>query len=221
MYATATGVMPIFTPPPTKVSMPTFSPAGGTYSSPQNVGLTCATSGATIYYTVDGSEPSSASAVYSSPISVSESTTVKAKAFKSGMTDSDTASAAYIIILPKVATPTLNPSGGSYSTSQNVVLGCSTDGATIRYTTDGSEPSSASTMYSSSILINSTMTVKAKASKVGMIDSDIATATYTIDTTQPTGFLPPEAAYAVASVGIAAIIAIAIVVLKKQKKRKR
>ena len=80
-----------------KVSMPTLSPAGGTYSSSQNIVLSCGTSGAAIRYTTDGSEPSSSSAVYSGPISVSSTTTVKAKAFLSGMADSDTVSATFTI----------------------------------------------------------------------------------------------------------------------------
>ena len=65
----------------------------------------------------------------------------------------------------KVATPTFSPPAGSYSSSQNVELTCSTVGASIRYTTDGSEPSSSSTLYSSSLSISSTTMIKAKAFK--------------------------------------------------------
>jgi hypothetical protein len=205
---------------PAKVAAPTFSPPRGSYSSSQNVALGCGTDGATIRYTTDGSEPTSSSTVYSGPIVVSSTTTIKAKAFKSGMTDSDTASATYTInIPPKVATPTFSPSGGTYSSSQSVVLSCSTGDATIRYTTDGSEPSSTSTTYSSPIPVNSgTVTVKAKAFKGGMTDSDTASATYTIGTA---GFIiTPVVLYAIAAaaIGIAAIAAATIVLLKRQKK---
>lgn len=79
------------------VATPTFSPAGGTYSSAQSVSISCATSGATIRYTTNGSDPTSSSTTYTGPITVSTSTTIKAKAFKAGMTDSATASAAYTI----------------------------------------------------------------------------------------------------------------------------
>lgn len=86
------------------VAVPVFSPAGGTYFSSQSVALSCSTDGATIRYTLDGSEPTSSSEIYSAPISVSSGTVkVKAKAFKSGMTDSDTASATY----------TINPQNGT------------------------------------------------------------------------------------------------------------
>ncbi|MCR4837049.1 MAG: chitobiase/beta-hexosaminidase C-terminal domain-containing protein, partial [Bacteroidaceae bacterium] len=49
---------------PTTVSTPTFSPAGGTYTTEQTVTISCATSGATIYYTTDGTTPSAASTKY-------------------------------------------------------------------------------------------------------------------------------------------------------------
>ena len=80
------------------VAPPTFSPVPGTYSSSQSVTIACSTSDATIRYTLDGSEPTSSSVVYSGPIAVNSGTvTIKAKAFKSGMTDSATASATYTI----------------------------------------------------------------------------------------------------------------------------
>src|SRR5258705_8422940 len=65
------------TPPP-KVATPTFSPAGGTYSQSQTVTISDATSGATIYYTTDGSTPTTSSTVYSAPISVTQTTTIRA-----------------------------------------------------------------------------------------------------------------------------------------------
>ena len=177
-----------------KVASPTFDPAGGAYSSAQNIVLSCPTPGATITYTTDGSEPSSSSATYSSPIIVTSSSTIKAKAFISRMTDSDTASATYTINLPPsvVSTPTFNPASGTYSSTQNVTLSCNIAGATITYTTDGSDPVSSSTPYSTPIQISVTTTIKAKASMRGMTDSDTASATYTITTEQqPTKVTPP------------------------------
>ncbi len=78
------------------VAAPTFSPAGGTYTSAQNVTISTTTAGATIYYTTDGSTPSSNSAVYSAPIAVSSYTVVKAIAVKDGVSSS-VATATYII----------------------------------------------------------------------------------------------------------------------------
>lgn len=77
------------------VATPTFSPAEGTYYEPQSVSISCATDGATICYTTDGTEPTENSSQYSVPLTISETTTLKAKAFKSGYTASAVATATY------------------------------------------------------------------------------------------------------------------------------
>ena len=79
------------------VATPTFSPAEGTYSEPQSVTISCATAGATIRYRLDGNNPNPNSPVYSAPITISETTTVKAIATKNGMIASEIASATYTI----------------------------------------------------------------------------------------------------------------------------
>lgn len=79
------------------VSAPTFLPAEGTYGSVQLVTIQSATAGATIFYTTDGSVPSTLSTAYTAPVPVSANQTVKALAVKTGMTDSTTASANYAI----------------------------------------------------------------------------------------------------------------------------
>lgn len=83
--------------PVTTVATPTFSPAAGTYYEPLNVTISCATEGATIVYTINGNNPTPNSPVYSSPISISETTTLKAYAFKAGLDDSPIATATYTI----------------------------------------------------------------------------------------------------------------------------
>ena len=82
------------------VAMPTFSVEEGTYTAVQNVTITCTTDGATIYYTTDGTDPTSSSSVYSTPVVINESCTLKAIAIKGGE-ESYVASATYIINLPK------------------------------------------------------------------------------------------------------------------------
>ncbi|MGI6460668.1 MAG: chitobiase/beta-hexosaminidase C-terminal domain-containing protein [Candidatus Hydrogenedentales bacterium] len=79
------------------VATPKFAPSPGKYSSAQSVAITCATPGATIRYTVDGSTPTESSTVYSSPVSITSTKTLKAKAWKSGMTASGVQSGDYII----------------------------------------------------------------------------------------------------------------------------
>lgn len=101
--------------PVTQVIAPVISPAEGTYSTTQSVTMVCATSGATIRYTLDGSEPTSSSTVYSTPLSVAVTTTVKAKAFKSGMTDSATAMAVYTIaVTPTPITQTIGTGSDTF-----------------------------------------------------------------------------------------------------------
>ena len=82
--------------------------------------------------------------------------------------------------MPTVATPTFNPGEGTYTEAQNVEINCATDGATIYYSLDGSDPTTNGTEYSSAITIAETTTVKAFAMKQGYNNSPIASATYTI-----------------------------------------
>ena len=163
-----------------KVATPTFSPGSGTYSSPQSVTILTATSGASIYYTTDGSVPSSASTLYTTPVSISVDTTIKAIAEKTGYINSDIGTANYVISLPKVATPTFSPGSGTYSSTQSVTISTLTSGASIYYTTDGSVPTSASTLYTTPVSISVDTTIKAIAEEVGYINSDIGTANYVI-----------------------------------------
>ncbi len=80
-----------------------------------------------------------------------------------------------------VATPTFSPAGGTYTAAQTITITCSTNGATIYYTTNGSTPSASSTMYNGAITISETTTLKAIAIKDGT-QSNVATAIYTINT---------------------------------------
>ena len=76
---------------------PVASPAEGSYGATQSITLTCATSGAAIYYTVDGTTPTISSTLYTSAISISSTTTLKAIAVASGYTNSAVLTAVYTI----------------------------------------------------------------------------------------------------------------------------
>jgi hypothetical protein len=76
---------------------PTFSPAAGTYTSAQSVILADATSGASIYFTTDGSTPTANSTKYAKPIAVAKTTTIKALGEAPGYTPSSVSSATYTI----------------------------------------------------------------------------------------------------------------------------
>jgi hypothetical protein len=79
-----------------KIESPVLSPQPGTYGTAKNVSITCATPGATIHYTTNGTNPTEASAVYAGALNVDRTTTIKAKAFMSGWTASDVTSGTYI-----------------------------------------------------------------------------------------------------------------------------
>ena len=168
------------------VATPTVSPSAGTYSPTITVSLSCATSGASIHYTLDGSNPTTNSNLYNnSPITISATTTLKAIAVKNGMNNSAILTATYTINTGNpqpqtVATPVANPNGGTYTEAQSVTLSCSTSGASIYYTIDGNTPTASSTLYSSAITINGNTTLKAIAVKSGMNNSAVMSATYTI-----------------------------------------
>ena len=79
------------------------------------------------------------------------------------------------------ATPAISPASGTYDATQNVTITCATEGATIYYTTDGSNPTTSSSVYSSAINVSSDMTIKAIAAKTGYANSSVATETYEIN----------------------------------------
>ncbi len=116
------------------VGAPTFAPAAGTYTENQSVALSSSTDGATIYYTTDGTTPTTGGNVYSGAISVtgtageSISTTIKAIAVKAGMQTSSVVSATYVIEIPAPTPSTYavtvnNGTGdGSYATGATVTI---------------------------------------------------------------------------------------------------
>ena len=165
------------------VATPTFSISGGTFTSSQSVSLSTTTSGASIYYTIDGSTPTTSSAVYNGAISVTGSETIKAIAVKSGMTNSPVSSANFTIpILSTVASPTFSVPMGTYPNTQSVSLSTTTSGASIYYTVDGSTPTVSSAAYSGAISVTASETIKAIATKNGMTNSIVSSAAYTIST---------------------------------------
>ena len=102
---------------------PTFSPVAGTYGSAQSVTISDATGSSTIYYTTNGSTPTTNSPTYSAAISVSANETIEAIATATGYSTSATGSAAYTI---QAATPGFSPAAGTYTTIQTVTISDST-----------------------------------------------------------------------------------------------
>jgi hypothetical protein len=169
---------------------PTFSPPGGAYGIAQSVSINSGSTGATIYYTTNGSTPTTNSTVYSGPIAVSASETLEAIAVAPGYGPSTVGTAIYNIgpILPA---PAFSPSPGTYTTAQQVTIGDSTSGTTIYYTTDGTTPTTSSSVYSGAITVSANETVQAIASETGYNNSPVALAAYTIAPVLPVPTFSP------------------------------
>jgi hypothetical protein len=166
---------------------PVISPATGTFTSPQTVTITDATAGSTIYYTLDGSQPTTSSTAYTGSFTVNTTTTVKAIATATNFTQSSTATSVITINQPSAAaTPAISPATGTFSSAQTVTITDATSGATIFYTLDGSQPTTTSTQYTSSFTVSTTTTVKAVATASGFTQSNTATSVITIQSGSPT-----------------------------------
>lgn len=79
------------------------------------------------------------------------------------------------------ATPTINPNGGTFTTAQTITISSVTEAATIYYTLNGSDPTSASTLYTAPFTLTDDANVKAFATKAGFEDSAVASANFVID----------------------------------------
>lgn len=165
--------------PPTPT--PVFSLKGGIYNSVQTVQVTdAATTGVAIYYTTDGSTPTTDSTRYTAAgIKVASTETLKAIAQATGDWTSAVASAAYTIHLP-LSTPVLSLKPGNYTGAQNLTITDASPAALLFYTTNGSTPTASSARYSAPITIGKTETLKVVALATGYPASPVATATYTI-----------------------------------------
>jgi len=186
-----------------KVANPGLSPGGGSYTSAQTVTLTSVTPGAIIHYSTTGVEPTESSPSVSSggTVLIDKSGTMVVKAWKgapsTGWSLSDPVVASYTISNGTVATPSFNPPPGTYDSPQSVGIGCTTPGATIRYTLDGSEPTWTSKIYYGPVLIDWTKTLKAKGFAPDWVPSTSAGGLYTLpsNTTAPPEFNPAAGFY--------------------------
>jgi hypothetical protein len=167
---------------PSTLPAPVFSPLPGTYTTSQSVTISDATAGTTIYYTTNGTAPTTSSNVYNGAITVSATETLQAFAVETGYFNSPVASAKYTIAASAIllTAPTFSPAAGTYTTLQSVSISDGTAGTTIYYTTNGTIPNSSSAIYNGPISVSTTETIEAIAVKTGYINSSVATAAYNI-----------------------------------------
>ena len=141
------------TPSPATAS-PTFSPAGGSYSTPQSVALSSATTGATIYYTTNGTAPTTASSVYKSAITVGAgTTTIEAIAVGSGMTQSAVATAKYVVG-SAVSTPIDFASGFPSKTNLSLVDAATVTNDVLQITLAGSTTDKGSAWFTKPVTVS-------------------------------------------------------------------
>ncbi len=161
---------------------------GTTYSQPLNV------NGGTPAYTwsvVSNSLPAGLSLNSTTGVIAGLPTTAQTATFSVNVTDQNglVATKSFSLTINgaatnSVASPTIRPAGSTVPDSVVVTLSCTTKGAKIYYTTDGTTPTASSTLYKKAITVTTSLPVQAIAVKTGMPQSDVATATYTI--TKPT-----------------------------------
>ena len=204
------------------VAAPTFSPAGGTYTSAQNVTISTTTSGALIYYTINGTTPTANSTLYTGAIPVSSNMTIKAIAVKGGVS-STVVTATYIIsssannvnanwniegsgIPLSKADPTFtNKSTDEYawrleyphintaSGNQRVVKAVSTYGITYSLEWDNNKIANRWTCYTMCAKNNATNTTRHDDFKVDPVVTVSASSSYTQSSTYSKGHLCPSA----------------------------
>lgn|GEM_PF-1391537 len=173
-----------------KAATPTANVDSGTYSSAQSVTFSTTTPNADIYYTTNGTDPrvsTNQRTKYAGAISVSASTSFIVAAIRVGFTDSDTLTRSYNVT-GGVANVTFTPAAGQLSGNgpTNITLATSTANATIRFTTDGSDPTAQSPAYTNPVSISEGKTIKAMAMLTGWNNSSITSAQYTYKVATPT-----------------------------------
>ena len=137
---------------------------------------------AVIYYTTNGDTPTAASRRYQEPVSLTETATVRAVAVLDGVSSAVTGSR---IPVPQTQPPAASHENGAQLPAGTIVtLQSETSGAAIYYTTDGTTPSAASLRYSSGIIVNDSMTVRAVAVKDGYQNSETVSLRYQVPKSQ-------------------------------------
>ena len=156
---------------------PVITPNGGTFSNSCEVSIT-AQEGASIFYTTDGTDPTADSSRYTAPFTITNDTVVKAIAVKEGCSNSKISYAAFTRKVSALDAPVITPNGGTFSNSCEVSI-TAQEGASIFYTTDGTDPTADSSKYTAPFTITNSTVVKAIAVKEGCSNSKIATAEFT------------------------------------------
>lgn len=163
------------------------TPSGNNYSESRTLSVACATAGAKIKYTLDGSDPKNSptaieidSNTGSITINRAGTTTIKAFAYKTDWVDGEIATTS--VTARQIQAVSISASGNNYSATRAITLSCASSGVEIHYTTNGSTPSASSPLYDAANkpVLSATATVKAIAIRTGWTDSAVASASITV-----------------------------------------
>jgi len=170
-----------------KVGTPVFSPPAGPVPSNALINITTVTPGAVIYFTTNGTPPTTSSSVYVSPITIGQPMTIQAFAVANGYSNSLVSSGTFS--MAAAATPVFTPSSPvNYGTS--VSINCSTPGSSIFYTLDGTTPTVNSTPYTIPITITCDTNIQAFATATNYLNSPVQNVAYTLVKTAQPVFTP-------------------------------
>jgi hypothetical protein len=203
---------------------PVYSLAPGTYSGAQSVSITTSTSPnnyvcyvlsntvPTLYPQPDNNGGCAAGTLYSSPVSISSTSTLYAmagssnQAFGTGVVSpaglgppSTLVAGTYTISGSSAVTPTFSPVAGTYTGAQTITISTSSSGAVICYNTTGSPHTNGSTgcttgtLYTSPVVVSSGLVLYAVAGGTGFTDSSVGSAAYVINTGAATPTFSPVA----------------------------
>jgi RHS repeat-associated protein len=161
----------------TVAATPTFQVTPGSATTLPTLTISDTTIGSTLFYTTDGTTPTTSSIQYGGPFTVASGVTVKAIATASGYVNSNVAS---ITLSLQTTPPAFSPAAGSYAAPLNVTLSDITPGAAIYYTTSGAAPSASSTPYTAPIPITGATTIQAIAIANGYTASPVVSASYAL-----------------------------------------
>ncbi len=155
----------------------TFLPAAGAFTNSVQVSLYSGIANSTIHYTTNGDEPPLASTGFTQPFTLTETTTVKARLFVNGFPASETAEATYSRYVP----PDIQfiPTGQWFTNQLTVALVNHVGAGAIRYTMDGSPPTSTSTIYENAIPLTAAATIRARVYVGNFFVSDEFVESYT------------------------------------------
>ena len=185
------------------LAIPVASLPSGTYTEIEGLDFTSNDVDAAIYYTTDGSTPTTLSRNWTAETKVSDvmkniskSTLFKVIAAKNGCSDSPMVEFRYIIAdesTPVAEAPTSSLESGTYTGTISITLSTATQNGVIIYTIDGKTPQSNSTIYSGPIAISEDTEIRAVTVKDGHINSSISIYKYIIaeGSSQPIIAVPP------------------------------